>query len=175
MIDLTVPDLKFEDDEDIHITIATETYWYNHFWQLSISVLVPLYTILFTGFSVMAYYEFKGYENREMGVFCGFPDKNWIWFEYWNHFKDGCYFYLRDHTWRFSLLFSSTMVLPLIISYGQAGDILRYAYFGMKMDDPKYAHARWMIKTNICFWENIPQTYLVLFETFNMKESITII
>ena len=55
VIDLTDPDLKFEDDGDIKITIATETYWYNHFWQLCISVLVPLWTILFAGFSLKAY------------------------------------------------------------------------------------------------------------------------
>lgn len=32
VIDLTDPDLIFEGDEDITITIATETYWYTHFW-----------------------------------------------------------------------------------------------------------------------------------------------
>lgn len=130
---------------------------------------------MFAYFSVTAYNEFKGYENREMGEFCGIPDKSWIVTEHSNHIKDFCYFCFRDHTWRFSLLFSSTMVLPFFVSIGQAGGLLRYAYIGMKMDDPKYPHARWMIKTNICFFENIPQTYLVLFETFNMKESITIV
>lgn len=130
---------------------------------------------MFAWFSVKAYNEFRGYENREMGEFCGIPDEKWIYTEHSNHVKDLGYFYLRDHTWKFSLLFSSTIVLPFIFSIGQAGELLRYAYFGMRMEDPKYPQARWMIKTNICFFENIPQTYLVLFETFNMKESITII
>jgi len=149
--------------------LATEPFWYNQFWRLSISIVVPLWTIAFVFFAIESYNVFEGYENRKMGQIFGVKDEDWIYLEYFNHFKDLSYFLFRDHTRLFVWLFSFSMILPFTISFGQGGPISRYALLGKKMNDPKYPHARWLIKTNISIFENFPQTFLILLEIFQVK------
>ena len=78
-----------------------------------------------------------------------------------------------DHSNWFTIAFAFTIVLPFVLSVGDGGKISKHAYFGRMYDHDMYPHARWMIKTRICLFENIPQTILILYEIFHLRQTIT--
>lgn len=101
--------------------------------------------------------------------------KNLICLEYLNHTKDFSYLLWRDHDIFFMLLLILTIIVPPIISWGRGGKTTEKALLGLGRDSDGYAKSRWLIKTNICIYENIPQIFIVLIETLYEKKTITML
>lgn len=94
-----------------------------------------------------------------------------IWAEHINHFKDMWYLFLRDHKPTFAILLLLALLVPPIKSFNHGGTTTNLALLGWGREDPKYAKSRWLIKTNVCLYENIPQIFIVMTETFLAKKS----
>ena len=138
------------------ITFGSEPWWYSNFWRKSICILVPAWTLTFIYFSLDAFKIFKSYKEKVLGkIFC-IRDEWWIIPEYLNHVKDEYYFLFKDHSNIFLFCFGYTILLPFVTTWGAGGPLAIKAIFGFGQDHPAYARARWMIKTRICFYENIP-------------------
>lgn len=57
--------------EDILVRIASEPWWYNHFWRLCICILVPIWTITFFGFCYYRKISFVSYDTKRLGDIFG--------------------------------------------------------------------------------------------------------
>lgn len=171
VIDLEKWDDLFELKQDIEIKLASEPWWLSPFWRRNIVIVVPLWTLIYFGYVLYSYLTFKDYRLRQMS----WLDRKLIILEHFNHVKDFLYF-LGDHAyWFIIILFEQTLIFPFVRSLGEGGSITRQAYYGFNQSHKYYARARWLIKTNVCWYENIPQIYLILIETFLVKKTITIV
>ena len=136
-VEHVVIDLEKLDDnalllEDIELRIGSEPWWFNQFWRKLLVIILPLWAFTYIFFAGYGYCNFKGYAKKKLGkIFC-IKDKWWIYPEYFNHTKDLWYFFRRDHSHIFVLLFANTIVLPPILSCFGIDWLDMKAYWGLE-------------------------------------------
>jgi hypothetical protein len=78
--------------------------------------------------------------------------------EHFNHFFDLWYLFFNDHDPIYVFLLILALIVAPLRSWGHGGITTQRALLGLKTEghEQHYENSRWLIKTNICIYENIP-------------------